>query len=163
MRSNPLWMLVGLMFSLLLAGCQTAAPQKGLSAAQIQVLKQNGFHLNDEGWELGLSGKVLFGNNADSINAGSRGDIERIGRELLASGIDKLRLEGHTDSYGDADYNRQLSLRRAQAVAQVLRGVGLREENLQVIGRGMEQPVADNKTAAGRQENRRVSIIVPAP
>ena len=54
-----------IMFSLFMAmlalsGCQTA-PQKGLSPAQIAVIKQQGFELTDEGWEFGLSGKVLFG------------------------------------------------------------------------------------------------------
>ena len=47
---------------LALSGCQTAPP-KGLSPAQVAVLKQQGFELTDEGWEFGLSGKVLFGSD----------------------------------------------------------------------------------------------------
>lgn len=166
MIANPLKpsrLLIGLLLCLLLAGCQTPpAPHKGLSAEQIAVLRQQGFQLGDEGWELGLSSKVLFGNNVDSINPASRSEVERIGHALLAVGIDRLRLEGHTDSYGDAGYNQQLSVRRAQSVAQVLAAIGMPRDNLEVIGRGMQRPVADNSSAAGRMENRRVSIIVPA-
>ncbi|WP_275630148.1 OmpA family protein [Pseudomonas sp. 273] len=160
---KPSRLFIGLLLSLLLAGCQTPpAPQKGLSAEQVAVLRQQGFALGEEGWELGLSSKVLFGNNLDNIDPPSRGEVERIGRVLLGVGIDKLRLEGHTDSYGDAGYNQQLSVRRAQSVAQVLAGIGMPRENLEVIGRGMQRPVADNSSPAGRMENRRVSIIVPA-
>ncbi|MNU06726.1 putative outer membrane lipoprotein [compost metagenome] len=50
-----------------LTGCQTA-PQKGLTPAQVAVLKQQGFELTDDGWEFGLSGKVLFGSVDDSLN-----------------------------------------------------------------------------------------------
>ncbi|SDJ01803.1 Outer membrane protein OmpA [Pseudomonas delhiensis] len=160
---KPSRLFIGLLLSLLLAGCQTPpAPQKGLSAEQVAVLRQQGFALGEEGWELGLSSKVLFGNNLDNIDPASRGEVERIGRVLLGVGIDRLRLEGHTDSYGDAGYNQQLSVRRAQSVAQVLAGIGMPRENLEVIGRGMQRPVADNSSPAGRMENRRVSIIVPA-
>ncbi|MDF3933747.1 OmpA family protein [Pseudomonas citronellolis] len=153
--------LGALTLTVLLAACQTLPP-KGLTPEQVATLKQEGFALNDEGWELGLSSKVLFGNNLDSINPASRADIQRIGRALLQVGIDGMRLEGHTDSYGEPAYNQQLSVRRAQSVAQALIEVGMPAERLQVIGRGMQQPVADNNTATGRMENRRVSMIVPA-
>ena len=66
-------------------------------------------------------------------------------------------IEGHTDSIGSAEYNQQLSQRRAEAVRQVL--VELFEidpERLDAIGYGEEKPIADNGTAAGRQQNRRV-------
>lgn len=159
-----------LMSIVALAGCQTPPPpepapvavaaRKGLSPEQIAVLKQQGFQLKDEGWELNMSSKVLFGNDSDTVAPASRGDIEKIGRALLGVGIDKLRLEGHTDSVGSADYNQRLSVARAQSVAQVFVGVGMPPANLDARGLGMSMPVADNRTAAGRQENRRVVIIV---
>jgi outer membrane protein OmpA-like peptidoglycan-associated protein len=147
---------------LALSGCQTTAPRKGLQPAQIVVLQQQGFVLNDEGWELGMSSKVLFGNDIDTLTADSIANIERIGYALLGADIQKLRLEGHTDSYGDPTYNQDLSVRRANSVAQVLIGIGMHPENVSVRGLGMSKPVADNKTASGRMENRRVSIIIPA-
>lgn len=156
----PNRLLTLVLLAVALVACQTQ-PSSGLTAEQIAVLKREGFRLTDDGWEFGLSSKVLFGNNKDEIFPESRATIERLGRTLHEVGLDQLRLEGHTDPYGDPEYNRQLSVRRAQAVADVLVGVGMRAEHLEVRGLGMSKPVADNSTAAGRMENRRVAIIVP--
>jgi outer membrane protein OmpA-like peptidoglycan-associated protein len=144
---------------LTLYGCQAPSPKAGLQPGQIAVLQQQGFVLGDDGWELGISSKVLFDNDVDTLTTAS---TPRIGRALLSAGIDKLRLEGHTDSYGDAVYNQELSVRRANSVARVLIGIGMSPENVAVRGLGMTRPVADNSTAAGRMENRRVAIIVSA-
>ena len=150
-----------LMAVLALTGCQTA-PQKGLSPAQVAVLKQQGFELTDEGWEFGLSGKVLFGSDDDSLNPASTDIVERIGKALLGVGIERVRVDGHTDASGKETYNQQLSLRRAKSVANVLGTVGMKQENIQLQGLGSSEPVASNATAAGRTENRRVAIVVSA-
>ncbi|MCP1508834.1 outer membrane protein OmpA-like peptidoglycan-associated protein [Pseudomonas marginalis] len=146
---------------LALSGCQTAPP-KGLSPAQVAVLKQQGFEPTDDGWAFGLSGKVLFGSDIESLNAPSTEIVERIGKALLGVGIDRVRVDGHTDASGKESYNQQLSLRRAKSVATVLTRVGMKEQNIQLRGLGSSQPVASNDTAAGRTENRRVSIVVSA-
>ncbi|TKJ70208.1 hypothetical protein PspCFBP13508_20805 [Pseudomonas sp. CFBP13508] len=150
-----------LMAALTLSGCQTA-PQKGLTPAQVAVLKQQGFELTDDGWEFGLSGKVLFGSDVESLNAASTEIVERIGKALLGVGIERVRIDGHTDASGKETYNQQLSLRRAKSVANVLGTVGMKPENIQLQGLGSSEPVASNDTAAGRTENRRVSIVVSA-
>ncbi|WP_458129198.1 OmpA family protein [Pseudomonas sp. Z2-11] len=144
-----------------LSGCQTT-PQKGLSPAQIAVLKEQGFKLTDDGWAFGLSGKVLFGSDVESLNPASTEIVERIGKALLGAGIERVRIDGHTDASGSQAYNEQLSIRRAESVGKVLRGVGMREENVQLRGLGSSQPVAPNDTASGRTENRRVAIVVIA-
>ena len=144
---------------LALSGCQTPPP-KGLSPAQVAVLKQQGFELTDDGWAFGLSGKVLFGSDVESLNAPSTEIVERIGKALLDVGIDRVRVDGHTDASGKESYNQQLSLRRAKSVATVLTRVGMKEQNIQLRGLGSSQPVTANDTAAGRTENRRVSIVV---
>ncbi|HBO0857375.1 OmpA family protein [Pseudomonas aeruginosa] len=163
---HPSKLLVFALFGLLLglAGCQSKPPQPqtGLSAEQIAVLQEQGFELRDEGWEFGMSSKVLFGNNLDRLNPDSRSTLAKIARALLAVDIDKVRLEGHTDNYGDEGYNQKLSERRAESVAAVFREAGMPVANIEVRGLGMSKPVADNKTRAGRSENRRVAIIVPA-
>ena len=142
-----------------LGGCQSVPP-KGLTAEQIALLKQEGFQLTDEGWEFGLSSKVLFGSDVDTLNAQSRTIVERIGKSLLSVNIQSVRVDGHTDASGRAAYNEQLSTRRAQSVAKVLIAIGMRAENVETRGLGSSEPVASNDTRAGRLENRRVSIVV---
>ncbi|EJM71307.1 outer membrane protein/peptidoglycan-associated lipoprotein [Pseudomonas sp. GM50] len=146
---------------LALTGCQTA-PQKGLTPAQIAVLKQQGFEMTDDGWAYGLSGKVLFGSDVESLNPASTEIVERIGKALLSVEIERVRIDGHTDASGQESYNEQLSLRRAKSVGKVLAAVGIKEENIQLRGLGSSKPVASNDTAVGRTENRRVSIVVSA-
>ncbi|WP_313644698.1 OmpA family protein [Pseudomonas sp.] len=160
-------MIQRLRFSLLLmcmavvalAGCQSTPP-KGLTAEQIAVLKREGFAPTEEGWAFDLSGKVLFGSDLDSLNSASRAIVERIGRALLEVGIAGVRVDGHADASGKASYNQLLSERRAQSVANVLIAVGMPAQNIRTRGLGSTQPVADNRTSAGRTENRRVSIVV---
>lgn len=162
MFSSARFLLISLLVAFLaLGGCQTA-PLKGLSPAQVAVLKQQGFELTDEGWAFGLSGKVLFGSDVETLNQPSTDIVQRIGKALLGVGIERVRVDGHTDTSGKETYNQQLSLRRAKSVATVLQGVGMKEENIQLRGLGSAEPVASNATAAGRTENRRVSIVVIA-
>ena len=162
MFSTARFLFITLLVALLaLSGCQTPPP-KGLTPAQIAVLKQQGFELTDEGWAFGLSGKVLFGSDVESLNAPSTEIVQRIGKALLGVGIERVRVDGHTDASGKETYNQQLSLRRAKSVAHVLAGVGMKEENVLLRGLGSSEPVASNATAAGRTENRRVSIVVIA-
>jgi outer membrane protein OmpA-like peptidoglycan-associated protein len=153
----PLWAL--LLALLALTGCQSAPP-KGLTPEQIAVLKREGFTPTDEGWAYDLSGKVLFGSDLDSLNGQSQAIVERIGKALLGVGIQGVRVDGHADSSGKAAHNQQLSERRAQSVTKALVGVGMQAQNIQSRGLGSSQPVADNRTSAGRTENRRVSIVV---
>ena len=162
MFANTRVLFISLLVAFLaLSGCQTPPP-KGLTPAQVAVLKQQGFELTDEGWAFGLSGKVLFGSDDDSLNSASTDIVERIGKALLGVGINRVRVDGHTDASGKEAYNEQLSVRRARSVAKVLTTVGMKEENIQLRGLGSSVPVATNTTTAGRTENRRVAIVVSA-
>ena len=71
-----------------------------------------------------------------------------------------LVIIGHTDASGNDTYNRDLSLRRAQAVADYLSQKGLPGAMFEVIGKGSTEPVAENGTREGRQKNRRVEILI---
>lgn len=151
---------IGFLAMFILTAC---ASHTGLTAAQIAILRQNGFHEIDDGaWELGLSDKVLFASNSDRLNPETQTSIGKLGHNLLSVQIGHLRVEGHTDNYGTDAYNNDLSLRRAQAVAEVLEGAGMLPANVQARGLGKQDPVADNNSAAGQSENRRVAIIVPS-
>jgi len=154
-----------LSISLALAACQTApspAPHE-LSAAQVAVLKDQGFQHTDEGWAFDLSEKLLFGTDVAHLSPESQLIVARIGRALLKVGISKVRLDGYTDTSGNSAYNDKLSASRSAAVAEILISVGMARENITVRGLGASNPVADNSTEDGRAQNRRVAIIVEVP
>ena len=71
-------------------------------------------------------------------------------------------IEGHTDSTGNAEYNLDLSQRRANSVLEFLHSEGLKPRRLEAVGLGMQRPVADNHSAEGRKRNRRVEIVISA-
>lgn len=72
----------------------------------------------------------------------------------------KLQIEGHTDSTGSPEYNLRLSQRRSFAVMEFLAGQGVETDRMRAEGFGMERPLADNATAEGRRQNRRVEIVI---
>ena len=78
---------------------------------------------------------------------------------LLANTKVRVRVEGHTDAIGSAEYNRDLSRRRAEAVRDMLVKAGVAAERLEVVAQGEDQPLATNDTADGRRINRRVQLV----
>jgi outer membrane protein OmpA-like peptidoglycan-associated protein len=88
--------------------------------------------------------------------------LERVSKILTQYPETNIRIAGHTDSTGSAEYNQKLSERRAEAVKKALVGMGVNPSRMTTIGYGASKPIADNKTEAGRQQNRRVEVrIVP--
>ncbi|EHM01536.1 OmpA family protein [Acetobacteraceae bacterium AT-5844] len=140
-----------------LAACQ--APT-GFSAEQIAALRGNGFQPVDENWELGMADRLLFATDESRLDPVQEQNIGRMTGTLVGVGVRGARVEGHTDDTGAADYNEQLSLRRAGAVKQAMVRGGMDDSAVHAIGRGSRAPVETNRTAAGRRENRRVVIIV---
>lgn len=155
--------------ALALAGCQAVAPATPARAGgpwserQVEVLREYGFEQTDEGWELQMTGKLLFDLDSDRIDAGHRATVDRMGRALANVGIDRLRVEGHTDDIGSDAYNDRLSMRRAQTVAQVLSEAGIAMDRITVRGFGRSRPLVTDASRSGRRENRRVAIVIPAP
>ncbi|RME23290.1 MAG: OmpA family protein, partial [Candidatus Zixiibacteriota bacterium] len=72
----------------------------------------------------------------------------------------EILIEGHTDSTGPEEYNRELSIRRAQSVATYLQHDNVIPTRFTIMGYGESQPIADNGTPEGRQANRRVEIAI---
>ena len=70
----------------------------------------------------------------------------------------KIRISGHTDDKGKRDFNVQLSSDRAAAVKTYLLSKGITDDRIQTRGAGPDEPIADNKTSAGRQQNRRIEF-----
>lgn len=105
-------------------------------------------------------GDVLFETDRAEIKAGARRNLDKLVEALRKHPDTTLEIEGHTDSTGSASYNRDLSRRRADAVASFLTSHGIDRSRLVTRGLGQEYPVASNEDASGRQQNRRVEIII---
>jgi outer membrane protein OmpA-like peptidoglycan-associated protein len=119
--------------------------------------------LNAKKTERGLVitlGDVLFDTNKAQLKSGSTRSLQKLADFLKQYPQRKARIEGYTDSTGGADYNQALSERRANAVRTSLADMGISNDRISTHGYGEESPVASNDTAAGRQSNRRVEIIL---
>ena len=108
-------------------------------------------------------GRVALQINFDVDKATLRADaqpvLEEIHKLLVADPALKLSIEGHTDTTGDAQRNRDLSTARARSVLGALVGLGVAPDRLQSRGFGPDRPVADNASDAGRAKNRRVELV----
>ncbi|HEB5307624.1 OmpA family protein [Klebsiella pneumoniae] len=147
-----------LMAAALLTGCQ--APQGKFTPEQVAAMKSYGFTERS----LGLSDSILFDKNDYRLRPDSRQQIITMASRLAATGITHSRLEGHTDNYGEDSYNEALSLKRANSVADAwAEGAHVPRSNLVTRGLGKKYPIASNDTAAGRAENRRVTVVISTP
>jgi outer membrane protein OmpA-like peptidoglycan-associated protein len=104
-------------------------------------------------------GDVLFDTGAATLKPGAGAVLDRVAGFLNENEGTKVMIEGHTDARGSEDYNQQLSERRAQAVADGLAFRGIDRGRVEAVGRGEALPVANNETAAGQQQNRRVELV----
>jgi outer membrane protein OmpA-like peptidoglycan-associated protein len=103
---------------------------------------------------------VLFDFNQASLKPGAREKLAKMSGILLAYPTLRLSVEGHTDSIGTDEYNMTLSQRRADAVRDYLASNGIDAASIQAVGMGKADPVTSNDTAEGRQQNRRVEMVV---
>jgi outer membrane protein OmpA-like peptidoglycan-associated protein len=103
---------------------------------------------------------VLFDTARYTLKPGAREKLAKVSGIILGHPGLKIEVEGHTDSVGGDEYNMKLSENRANAVREFLVSQGLRPDGITAQGFGKTKPVADNGTAAGRQMNRRVELVV---
>jgi outer membrane protein OmpA-like peptidoglycan-associated protein len=103
---------------------------------------------------------VLFDFNQYTLKPGAREKLAKVSGIILAYPGLKIQLEGHTDSVGTDDYNMKLSQQRGDSVRTYLASQGVPPDTMTSTGLGKADPVATNDTAAGRQQNRRVDMVV---
>jgi len=103
---------------------------------------------------------LAFGSDTAYIEPISRGVLEAVVDQLQRNPGGRVRIEGHTCSLGSEEYNRALSLRRAEAVGRILVGYGIAPDRIQAVGFGEARPVAPNDTRDGRAMNRRVELVL---
>ncbi|ROQ20777.1 uncharacterized protein DUF4398 [Marinimicrobium koreense] len=128
--------------------------QRQIDALQAEV--------TDRGLVLTL-GDVLFATGSADLQPGANSNLDKLVSFLNEYPERRVQVEGHTDSVGSAEYNQALSQRRADSVSRYLVQHGITSQRISATGIGMNQPVASNDNAMGRQQNRRVEIIIENP
>ena len=103
---------------------------------------------------------ILFAVDSTALTGALQNDLFSVAASLNRYPDTTVNVIGHTDNTGAASYNQDLSQRRAQAVASVLINAGVAPQRIRSIGRGEDSPIASNLTPEGRQQNRRVEIII---
>jgi outer membrane protein OmpA-like peptidoglycan-associated protein len=144
---------------------QIAADAAQRNAADLEAqLRDLQAKQTDRGIVLTL-GDVLFDSGQSTLKPGAGSTIDRLAAFLTQAPERSVAIEGHTDSMGSDEYNMNLSENRALSVKSALIAKGIDPNRVVAVGKGEGVPVASNDNSAGRQQNRRVEIIVsnPAP
>lgn len=115
---------------------------------------------DERGLVITLSGSILFASDESTLLPATQNKLSEVAQALLDSKERRITIEGHTDSQGSSDHNSVLALKRAEAVRSYIISRGYPENLISAIGIGEGRPIADNNSAEGRANNRRVEIII---
>lgn len=105
---------------------------------------------------------ILFATNSAELNNNSRAALKEFAAQMADLPDTDISVQGHTDNTGTREVNERLSLQRAKAVGSYLRSCGIAGKRLNEEGFAFDVPVADNATAEGRKQNRRVEVYISA-
>ncbi|MDA7933973.1 OmpA family protein [Akkermansiaceae bacterium] len=143
-----------------LAGGGIGAYMDKQEAELRRELEGTGVGISRNGNQISLimPGDVTFTTGSAGISGEFYPTLASVAKVLNKFDKTMVAITGHTDNVGGRDYNYRLSQARANSVAQFLRTQKVAPQRFHVSGRGMDQPVASNNSAAGRQANRRVTI-----
>lgn len=135
---------------------QEAELRAELASTGVSVIRDG------DNMRLVMPGNITFKTDSADINAGFYSTLNSVAKVLNKYDNSTVMVMGFTDSTGAASYNQTLSQNRANAVAAYLQGQGVKSSRFEIMAMGASNPIADNSTAAGRQQNRRVEIkIIP--
>ena len=140
------------------ARSDTALAQQQSADLQLQLSELNA-RATDRGFVVTL-GDVLFATGGSTLRGGTPGNLNKLAAFLAKYPDRTVVIEGHTDSVGTADSNLGLSQRRADSVKSYLVGQGVESTRLTATGMGEGSPSASNDSVTGRQQNRRVEVII---
>src|SRR5580704_11872765 len=145
------------------ANAQVSAQQNAAAQQRAQELESALADLQAKKTDRGLVitlGDVLFATGRADLKSGARRSLDKLANFLQQYPQRNVQIEGFTDSVGTDDYNVGLSERRADAVRDALTAMGVSRDRIQTRGLGKSNPVAENDSATGRQQNRRVEVII---
>ncbi len=141
-----------------IAGSATALAEKATSVED--RLSRLGAEVTGTEITIRLPGSILFDFDSANLRADAERTLEEVAAVLVAYAPRPVRIEGHTDVIASDAYNQGLSERRAAAVVGWLGAHGVAGSRMKSAGLGETKPVADNASAAGRQQNRRVELVI---
>ena len=104
--------------------------------------------------------RILFATDSDKLLEASSSILDEVASVMAQNERLRVRVEGHTDTDGKPDHNKDLSTRRAASVRTYIVGKGVAEERLESTGCGQTVPVAENTTDDGKAQNRRVEFVI---
>ena len=133
---------------------QAADLEEDLEGAEIERV--------GEGIQVTFDSGILFDFDSANLRPEARENLATLAQSLQEYPQTDVMIIGHTDSKGTDAYNQGLSERRAGSAADYLLNQGIEDFRITTLGKGESEPVADNETEAGRQENRRVEIAIYA-
>lgn len=113
-----------------------------------------------EGIQVTFDSGLLFDYDSDRIKPAAAENLRNLAQSLNNYPNTDLVIVGHTDNVGSDSYNADLSQRRSRAAANYLASLGVNSSRLKTYGRGENEPVAENTSDAGRQQNRRVEVAI---
>lgn len=145
------------------ADSQSAQADAEAARRENEALQRQIAELNAKETERGLVitlGDLLFETDKSELKSSASAHLGKLAVFLNEYKDRTIAIEGHTDSVGSDDYNFSLSQRRAESVKMYLTGQGVASSRIQTSGKGEGSPVADNTSATGRQQNRRVEVII---
>ena len=136
--------------------------QMDRQAAELKSVKGARVERVGEGIQVTFESGLLYDFDSDEVKPEARNNLRELALSLEKYPGSDLLILGHTDSVGTDEYNKSLSVRRADAAAEYLISQGVRRSRVGTGGLGEEEPIASNDTDAGRQENRRVEVAIYA-
>lgn len=113
----------------------------------------------DDFYEYIFDASTLFNTGEAIISVKAYLELNKVAEKIKLRPFAKWRIEGHTDNIGGYEYNKKLSLLRAEAVYNYFVSSGIARDKFEIIGRGEDFPIEDNKSESGRSANRRVILI----
>ena len=130
-----------------------------LEAAQVETVEDaNGLKAIKVTFDSG----ILFATNKSNLSAEAKSNLKKFADEMKDLTDTDITIYGHTDNTGSAEVNERLSLQRANAVSAKLQADGIAKSRITTEGKSFTMPVADNSTAEGRAQNRRVEVFISA-
>ena len=130
-----------------------------LEAAQVETVEDaNGLKAIKVTFDSG----ILFATNKSNLSAEAKSNLKKFADEMKDLSDTDITIYGHTDNTGSAEVNERLSLQRANAVPAELQADGIAKSRITTEGKSFTMPVADNSTAEGRAQNRRVEVFISA-